>query len=348
MGTVRTYAYYFKDISFEESPFNDVDNVVFCSLIYLDWKNIAEKSITLKDAAIKYFSTHTKMKKTPFTFWRSQELLKEIYQSKRYGNIILSHYEKIVDQNGQFGAIKFNLDKDTTFIAYEGTDDTIIGWKEDFEMCYKFPVSSQKMAIEYINRVIEWKDKKIIVGGHSKGGNLAMIASMYAKPHIKRKIIKVYNNDGPGFRKQQFESKEYKKMKEKLKMFVPKHCVIGFLLRNPEQYTVVESDSFGIFQHDEGNWQCYGPFFIKTELAKESEKLEKNITKWLDEHDDEQREKFVETLFDILKRSEIYLFSELRQLKLSRLIRLIKASQSLDKETKDLLSSALKILSFEK
>lgn len=347
MKTVRTYAHYFKNITFDVSPFNDIDNIVFCSLIYLDWQNIAEESITLEKAAKKYFSTHTHMKKTAFTFWKSQELLKEIYQSKRYKNVILSNYKKIVDDKGQFGAIKFNF-KDIAFIAYEGTDDTIVGWKEDFEMCYKFPVSSQKLAIEYINNVIEWKDKKVVVGGHSKGGNLAMTASMYAKPHIKHKIIKVYNNDGPGFRKAEFESKEFKKMKEKLTMFIPKHCVVGFLLRNPDTYTVVDSESFGIFQHDEGNWRCYGPFFIETELDSESKKLDKKITKWLDEHNDEERKKFVETLFDILKRSEIYLFSELRQLKLSCLLRLIKASQTLDKDTKDLLLSALKILSFEK
>ena len=127
---------------------------------------------------------------------------------------------------------------------------------------------------KYINKIIKYKNKKVLVGGHSKGGNLAMTASMYAKPYIKRRIVTVYNNDGPGFRKEQYESKEFKQLLPKLKMFVPSECVVGFLLRHPKQYMVVKSSGKGLLQHNANTWNCYGPVFIKGELSLESKKIE--------------------------------------------------------------------------
>ena len=350
MDTIKNYCHYFKDISFEESPFNDVDNILLSTIVYLDFKDIVKEPITMKEAGKKFFEQNTfkTLKNYSLSIKQIIQNFKIIYDHKRYKDIILSNYEKIVYEEKQFCALTYELPDGTLYIGYEGTDDSMIGWQEDFELIYKFPVPAQKCAITYINKIIKYKNKKVLVGGHSKGGNLAMTASMYAKPYIKRRIVTVYNNDGPGFRKEQYESKEFKQLLPKLKMFVPSECVVGFLLRHPKQYMVVKSSGKGLLQHNANTWNCYGPVFIKGELSPESKKIEKRILSWLDKHNDEQRKLFVESLFDIFKKSDITLCSQLRQIKISRMIRFIQVSRKLDKESKELILSVIRVLFFSK
>lgn len=346
MDTIKNYIRYYKDVTFEESPFNDVDNAIFCLLVYIDLEKTVEKAITMKDAGKKFFSTldYKKIKNESLTIRKAIDNFELLFNGKRYRNIILFNYEKIVDEEKQFCAMTYKLPDGTIFIAYEGTDDSLIGWREDFEMIYKFPVPSQKMAINYIDKVVKFSTKKVIVGGHSKGGNLAMTASMYAKPYIKRKIIKVYNNDGPGFKKEQYESKEYKAMLHKLKTFIPEESIVGLLLRHSDNYITIKSNGISLFEHDLNNWNCYGPIFIKGTMSENSKNMEKRILYWLNDHDDTKRQALVDTLFDMFEKCDITLFSQLRQFKLSRVIKLIRASRELDKETKDLVLSAFKIL----
>lgn len=346
MDTIKNYIRYYKDVTFEESPFNDVDNVLFCCLVYIDLKSTVDKAITMKDAGKKFFSQidYKKLKNEIPVIRKAIDNFELLFNGKRYRDVILSNYEKVVNEETQFCAMTYKLPDGTMYIAYEGTDDSMIGWKEDFDLIYKFPVPSQEMAIRYINKVVKFTTKKVMVGGHSKGGNLAMTASMYGKPYIRRKIVTVYNNDGPGFKKEQFESKEYKQMLPKLKMFVPEESIVGLLLRHPNHYVPIKSNGIGLLEHDLNNWNCYGPIFIKGTMSENSKNIETRILSWLNNHDDEKRKAFVDILFDTFEKCEITLFSQLRQFKLSRMIKLIKASRKIDKESKDLVLSAFKIL----
>lgn len=348
MDTIKNYIKYYKDISFEESPFNDVDNILFSALVYLDFEGIANKDIRLRDAGTKFFADidYQKHKNMPLVAKRSIDNFELLFTGKRYGDIILSNYEKVVDNEKQFCAMTYKLPDGTIYVAYEGTDDSLIGWKEDFEMTYCFPVPAQKMAIDYINRVIKFKTKKVIVGGHSKGGNLAMVASMYARPYIKRRIIKVYNNDGPGFKKEQTLTKEYKQMLPKLKMFVPEDCLVGFLLRHCDNYTVIKSSGKGLFEHNLNLWNCYGPILVKGSLSENSKNMEKKIISWLDKHNDLERKQFVDAIFSIFEKGEITSLCQLRKFNLNKLIKLIKFSREIDKESKDLVLSAIKNILF--
>ena len=197
---------------------------------------------------------------------------------------------------------------------------------------------------KFLNNEIKFLDKNIYVGGHSKGGNLAMTASMCAKKHIKRKIVKIYNNDGPGFRLRQINSADYKNMLPKLRTFVPEESIVGLLLRHPKDLKVIKSSGMGIFQHNANNWRCYGPIFIEGNLSKNSEELDKKILSWLNRHDDTQRKKMVDTIFEVLEKCEITKISQIRQFKLSRIIKMLKISKDIDKESKDLIISALKVI----
>ena len=348
MGTLTEYIRKYKNISFKEEPFNDLDSAIFSSLTYLDFDSIANNSITMKEAGIKFFDRfeYKDLKKLPIVVKKTVDNFKKLYDGDRYKNIVLSNYVKIVDLEKQFCALTYKLPNNTYYIAYEGTDDSLIGWQEDFEMIYKFPVPAQKMAIDYINKVFKFRMLKIYVGGHSKGANLAMTASMYARGYIKRRIIKVYNFDGPGFRKEQIDSKEYKQMLSKLKMFVPEQTVVGVILRHPNNYYAVKSKGLGLFQHNINNWQCYGTIFVEGNLSTNSKNVENRVLKWLHDHDDVQRKIFVDTLFETFRRCDISQFSELRKIKISRIIKLIKASRKIDRESKELVLSAIKIILF--
>lgn len=350
MDNLRTYIRYYKDIPFSESPFNDVDNLIFSSLVYLDFKKIIENPITLKEVAKKYFQNidYKEIKKMPLVAKKVIDNFEILFNGKRYEDIIMSNYEKVVDNEKQFCALTYTLPDKTVYVAYEGTDESIIGWKEDFELIYHFPVPSQKMAIDYLNRVVKFSMKKVIVGGHSKGGNLAMTASMYARGYVRKRIVKVYNNDGPGFRKEQIESERFRIMEKKLKMIVPENCIVGFLLRHPDNYTVVKSNGRGIFAHDLSDWNCYGPQLIKGNLTEESKRLEKRVLNWLYAHNDEERKKFVEAIFDILEKSEIKTTVQLRQFKWNTFVKLIQNSRTMDKQSKELVISTFKSILFTK
>ncbi len=159
MDTIKNYCHYFKDISFEESPFNDVDNILLSTIVYLDFKDIVKEPITMKEAGKKFFEQNTfkTLKNYSLSIKQIIQNFKIIYDHKRYKDIILSNYEKIVDEEKQFCALTYELPDGTLYIGYEGTDDSMIGWQEDFELIYKFPVPAQKCAITYINKIIKTK-----------------------------------------------------------------------------------------------------------------------------------------------------------------------------------------------
>lgn len=348
METISGYLKYYKDKLFEEVSFNDIDSAIFASLVYLDFEGIVDKDITIKEAGKKFFDTFDvkSLRTLPLIVKKTVDNFRLLYNGERYKNIVLSNYIKIVDSEKQFCAMTYKMPNNFIYVAYEGTDDSLIGWQEDFEMIYRFPVPAQKWAVNYLNQAVKHSSKKVIVGGHSKGGNLAMCAFMGAKQHIKRKITTVYNFDGPGFRKEQIESKEYKQMLLKLKMFVPEQSVVGFILRHPENYFVVKSTGKGLFQHNINNWRCYGSVFIPGTLSDNSKNIESRVLSWLNDHNDEQRKIFVETVFDTFRKGDISKFSQLRKLNLVRVIKLIKASRKIDKESKELVLSAIKIILF--
>lgn len=345
MNNIKNYIKYYKDISFDESPFNDIDNIILSSIVYLDFKDIVKNKITLKDAGILFFKNinYKKLKNDIIAVKSATEIFELMFRGERYKNIVLSDYVKVVDKEKQFCAITYHID-DLIYVAYEGTDDSIIGWKEDFCMFYKFPVAAQQMAIDYINKVVKFYHHKVIIGGHSKGGNLAMCAYMYAKPFIKRRVIMVYNNDGLGFRKEQTNTKEYKEMLSKLRMIIPEESLVGLLLRHPENYIVIKSNSKGLYQHNLNSWMCYGPVLLKSQLSNDSKRIENWIANWLDNHNDSEREKILMAIFDVLDECDITSISQLKQFNINRIIKLIKASRDLDKESKELILDVVKVL----
>lgn len=334
------YVEKYKDISFEEKGFNEIENLVFSSLSYLDYEGIVsntKKEISLKEAGNQYLKKYEykDIFRLGIATKQAYKLLKKIVNTTRYSDILLSDYQYFGNNEVQFCAMKFKMNKQFIYISFEGTDHLISGWKEDFQLSYQFPVESQKYAIEYMNRHIRLLDRNIIVGGHSKGGNLALVASMYCQFLIRRKIKKIYSNDGPGLREEQIKSKNYQAIQNKLYQIIPNYSVVGLLLNQKDIDKIVLSTHKSILSHSMFTWKIKDDMLIEAPLSEISKRLKKSITIWLSNHNDDQRKKMIQTVFEALSLSGIHTLSDFISIK--HAIKIIQAMKSIDLETKELM-----------
>lgn len=327
---------------FNTFAFTEVDNLILSLLPYLDLQDIVpnnKNKITLEEAY--HLFQNKKTERGSIFNGNMKSIFKEMAHTKRYSSILLSHYVNIVNEEMQFGAITCILPNKITYIAFAGTDSSIIGWEEDFKMAYLYPGISQKYAAHYLSKTIGLFHHNILVGGHSKGGNLAISSVMLSNKFIRSKIKAIYNNDGPGFLKEQIESKEYRSIEKKIKMFVPKDSIIGMLLYHIDNYIVVKARGFNIIQHDAFNWLCDNDSFIQDKQTTRSKNLEKKLTKKLEELSIPRRMELVNALFGIFKKKQI---KDAKDIKITDLFQFVKQFKELDKDTQNLLVEFLMIL----
>ena len=295
--------------SIKEFPFNDVDSLILSTLIYLDFSKFVSPLKDHKDFV--YFNSinnYDALLTEPSYKRLKINLIKAIQTSPRFQNLKMNYYIDIHDIKNelQFCAITFKLDN-LTYIAFRGTDDTLTGWKEDFNMAYKCPVPAQKMAVKYLNQVSYHLGGYLYIGGHSKGGNLAIYSAMHTHILNKFRIKKIYSHDGPGFKKEIYESIPYRIIASKISKTIPTSSIIGLLLYTREQIKIVKSRSFGIFQHSSFNWIVKNSDFIYEETTtKDSKIIDNTISDWLNETTDESRALFINTIFSILRCESIH------------------------------------------
>lgn len=346
--TLFEYIEKYGDKSFTEQEFNEIDNVILSLVSYIDLTDIVPKNkdvITLEEAANKFFRKYSErqLSSNIFSIRSAIRLFREIRNYKRYNSLLLHNYEKIVNENEQFGAICIDISDDLMYVSFEGTDEAVIGWKEDFLFAYKFPTPSQDDAIFYLEKVVGFKNKNIIVGGHSKGGNLALISSLYSSFWVKNKIIKIYNNDGPGVLKEQITSSTFLKIKDKYVHIVPQNSIVGILLYN-DNYKVITSTGLGIFAHDALSWQVNDTAFIGDELIKRSEDFRDALITWLEKYDEEERKKCIDELFMTLEDNNINSLIDIKKEKISSIYKIIKSSSKISPDSKKMLSALFTLL----
>ena len=342
------YVDYYKDYTFLDKGFNEVDNVIFSTLAYVDYNFIVstDKSnkLTIKEVSDKYFSIHKKMEKINMTAVKEAiKLLKKVKDTIRYKDILMYSYRYIGNDESQFSALTFQINENICYVAFEGTDQLISGWKEDCKMAYEFPVKAHKYATKYLNHNFLFSNKKIIVGGHSKGGNLALVSSMCCNYFVKNKIINVYSNDGQGLRKAQIENNKYASIENKFIHIIPQYSIVGLLLRHDQNYTVIHSTKVGALAHCTSYWKIENDHFIRDELSPFSKVLDKGIITWLDKYDDKKREKFVNSIFKILEENNVQSLLQLRK-ELKLLFKIAKSSKDLDPIVFEMLKDLIKII----
>lgn len=344
MANFIDYCKYYGDKSFSEVPFNDVDALILAELSYLNFSEvISTLPNTIEKVSRTYFNivTNEKIKSKKNVYKYAHNLLGYVKSSTRFKDIIMLNYSRVVDTEKQFGAITFSYN-DWIYISYEGTNEYMSGWREDFDLSNKFPVPSQTLAIHYLNNEAK-NHEKIYVGGHSKGGNLAVVAAMETTDDIRQRIVTVYDFDGPGMRKKEFLSKKYRQLLPKIKKFTPEVSIIGMLLYSEPNYFVVQSSMKGILQHHAISWQCFGSYFIPATQSESSLNFSKATKEFLENNTEEDIREFVASIFAILEKSNITNTETVTIKKILTCINLVRELPAKSK-TKDKLIKLFNIL----
>lgn len=332
MSDIFDYIDNYGDYSFKDKLFNEIDNLIFSSLVYLDYSNtlINDNKYTIKEIGESYLKNKQELND-------KELLLKKIIEKNRYKNIILSNFIHKKNNDIQFGAMTFKITKDLIYIAFEGTEKEISCFKEDAYLACFYPIPSQIEAIKYVNNTIKLFGPKVIIGGHSKGGNLALISGMYMKKYKQHKILKIYSNDGPGLRKLEFESTHYQRIKDKYIHIVPSESIVGVLLRN-DKYYVVKTNKKGIKAHSMFNWIIDDNHLVSDKLSNKSKKLSNNLILWFDNHDDSMRLKIVNDIFKILEEE---LNKSRFDIAIKKVLDIILQLKNIDNETKYLVKDLI-------
>ena len=244
----------------------------------------------------------------------------------------------------QMSAVQFELEDGTVYVAFRGTDETLIGWKEDFNLSYMSSTEGQKLAVEYMKKNFSDTALKLRVGGHSKGGNFAAFASSFAGDQIRKQILEVYCNDSPGFRDEVTSQPEYKETMDRMINIIPQDSIIGRLLNPGQSAIVVRSSRKGIMQHDALSWEVLGNRFVNTQRSNDSIYLEKVLNEWLENVDDAARRVFVDQIFGILQALGADTVKDMKDISLRDLADALQMVKRLPKEQQSEMSDVIKKL----
>ena len=309
MNKMLDYLKWRGDIPFSVAPMNEADCYLICKIGGLDFTGIIERHsepVTFREAMDKFIKMHEGNR--PLMAYLSGAdylpVMRQAAATARFGDLGLSEYINIVDprRTEQFSALTVNLPNGINFITFRGTDDNILAWKENFYLSCKDYVSAQRDALAYLRYEASLFNGPIMVGGHSKGGNLAIYASSTVELPVKDRIEAVYAFDSPGFHEVYYSTPGYKYMRDRIHKFIPKNSLVGTLLDNPDSgLTIVNCEDFGIGGHSGLKWETSPTGYVRcNELSRSSKVFDTSIDKVLDEMDIDSRREFIDTFFDLL------------------------------------------------
>ena len=348
MGNIMDYISWRGDLSFEQSQFNEVDNLILACFSYVNLDGISavtkQKGIGLKKLTKEFMKLHTmKELEADKSFIRlAPFMMMEMAKSVRFGKCVVRNYvnDIVTEAEQQFAAMEIVLEDGTSYVSFRGTDDTIIGWKEDFNLSTGV-VPAQKRAIEYLQKISEHTDGMLRVGGHSKGGNLAIYGSVMCKS-AHEKILEIYSNDGPGFSREFQELPETKEMMPKIIRIIPEYSIIGTILEHEKEPVIVASSSKGLLQHDGFSWEVLGPALVRRDsLNKTALRFIEILHKWIDGMDMEQKRLLIEDLFATLQASGYENLSEVQSGGLKSLAAMVKRVEKFAPESRGMMQELL-------
>ncbi|MCQ2435962.1 MAG: DUF2974 domain-containing protein [Clostridia bacterium] len=327
MTDVFDYLKWRGDLSFDEAPFCEIDALIFAEISYVDLGGIVDgprrgtQPVTLRQAAEKFFVIHDESTYSMGVIVPNGILMmfRQAAQTRRFADVTVSDYVSRTDdaEATQFSAVAFSFAHGKYAIAYRGTDDSVAGWRENFDMAFEMPVPAQICGAGYLDGFVgSHRINTMYVCGHSKGGNLAVYSSAFCSDKARAKITGTYNFDGPGFRSEFYDDGRFSRISARLHTFVPESSIIGMLLDIGYDYTVVRSSEKGIMQHDGLSWGVEGTHFISAEKLNDTARhFDESFSKWLTELPDDQRKETVDTIFSVIYRTESHTLTELAEKK---------------------------------
>lgn len=356
MANLLDYLDWRGDLTLAQSPFNEVDNLILSELSYVDFNGIVPgpdrgEAVPLHRAAQAFFARFPDGAKIDMGVLLPDEipaLLERLAGSPRFRDMRLRCFEDRLDAGKvqQFAALTVETGDGKLFLAYRGTDDTLAGWREDFHLACMPQVPAQKMAVDYLRTVArQYPRRRLRLGGHSKGGNLAVYAAASCPAALQRRIEAVWSNDGPGFHEDLLDTPGYRRMADRVTTIIPKSSVVGMLLEHDEDYVVVDSSQQGLLQHDGFSWQVLGPAFVRLHsVTRQSRRNDLVMKEWVRSMSLEQRERFVDGLFDVLEASGAATLTDLKVERFKAAEAMVRAMKDMDKDTREALGHAVGLL----
>ena len=356
MANILDYLDWRGDLTLDQSPFNEVDNLILAELSFVDFGGIVPapgegESVLLAAAADTFFSRHGSGETIDMGVLVPDEiptLLEKLAASRRFGSMGLNCFVDWLDEEKaeQFAALTIETGDGAAYLSFRGTDDSIAGWKEDFLLSCLPEVPAQKMAVQYVKDVArQLPRRKLRLGGHSKGGNLAVYSGVFCPAAVQRRIAAVYSNDGPGFHEDLLSLTEHGRIEDRIFSIVPKSSVVGMLLEHEENYTVVDSNQLGFLQHDGFSWAVLGDHFVRLhQVSRQSHLYDLELQSWLHAVPVEQREAFVDAMFAVLTASGAATLTDLKAESFKAVGAMIRAMKDLDKTTREGLLQFMRLL----
>ena len=344
MTNIMDYLKWRGDLPLEKIPLCDVDYLVLCRVAYIKMRGIVpasffETAICLADMAEEVIKQNLAAKE-------DAALLTTLQRCIRFQNLKLLGHVDIFDddEQEQFSAVTVLLPDESMVIVFRGTDSTIIGWKEDFNMGFADNVPAQQDAAEYVKNASEQMEEILIrLCGHSKGGNLAVYSAAFCTEAIQRRILEVRNFDGPGFNEKNIHYPGVKRISMRTRTYLPQSSVVGLLLEHEEEFTIVHSKSIGIFQHDLYSWEIEGGGFVKdSKTTGSSQFIDSTLKEWLGSMSREKREAFINGVFALFSNCDAKTLRELW--KGRNAVTILKTLVSIDEQTRAVMLEGLSIL----
>ena len=355
MANLLDYLTWRGDINFTQSPLNPVDNIIFSQLSYLPLDGIVpgpgeKEGIGLSLAAkilTEKLQDSTSDFKSMVMYKEDPALISALGDSTRFGNCQLFGYVNHIDSDRevQFSALCIYTGDGSCFIAFRGTDFSFVGWKEDANMSFKDVIPAQLEAVKYLEKMASAISGPLRLGGHSKGGNLAIYAASNCGKNIQQRITEIYSNDAPGFQKNVIASEGFAAIKDRIRSFVPQSSVVGMVFEHGWDHTVIKSTQTGILQHDLYSWEVTRNNMVNVDKVDISSRfVDKTLKDWIGSLDYEHREQFLDALYAILNASETKSIRELEKSWFKAVGRMIKSLGNIDESKRNLIRKILRDL----
>lgn len=351
-ATILDYLEQFGGVSFADSPFNEVDSYIISKIGTPDFSGIVPEdagSIAIAEAAGEYVrrrgeaGNYLGLLASPHIV----PVIRRLPDTVRYGSLLLSGYVRRDDRENteQFSALTVTLPDGRHYVSFRGTDDTLTGWKENFLMSVEKEVPAQRDAAEYLSWAGGAFPGDMIVGGHSKGGNLAIYASARAAAELQERIRAVYNYDGPGFHPEFLETEGYLRVRPRILTFLPQFSIVGTLLTQ-DGFDIVKSSRAGAAAHDGFNWEVSGAAFVRCDsLSRGSLAFEDSMTAELEKMDADTRRACIDELFGAFAAAGAVTLTDMTQSRLRRALLFINSLRRAGDSRRfaaDILESMLK------
>ena len=345
MADIIDYLEWRGDIPFSVSPFNEIDGAVLSRLVYQRFELTGDiKGKSVEEAAEAVLSVPDIDRKvfTP----RDLDLMKVISTTPRFSSLSVLDFSDVTGDELQFTALTLlERNTDTLLVFFRGTDGSLGGLKEDFNMSFMTTIEGQTRALGYFNYMKDLSKGRIIIGGHSKGGNYAVFCGSFTDEDTQKRISGIYNYDGPGFERSILDTDGYKRICPVVGTFVPQSSIVGMMLEHDEKYTIVHSTKSSIAQHNIYSWELKGTKFVYMESTTQSSRfIDLTLKGWLRNLDREKRGEFIDGVYTIMENSGIESIGELREGWLRNGINIVKSYRSLPEETRKTLSEGISVL----